>query len=164
MERPLTVRAGIGAFVGSIALSIAASVITMLNMDELSRLAATGPGFGARPREEAEMSTAMGDTIGVVSLVMGLVFTGIFALFVWFAWLGHNWARIVLWVLAGWGSSPAVGAGHDLVVRDRDPPGPHLPGLGGDPLDGVAIVLLALGSSNEWYRYRGWLRATGQPG
>ena len=31
-------------------------------------------------------------------------------------------------------------------------------------LDAVAIVLLALKPSNEWYRYRGWLRATGQPG
>jgi hypothetical protein len=30
--------------------------------------------------------------------------------------------------------------------------------------DAVAIVLLALAPSNEWFRYRGWLRATGQPG
>jgi hypothetical protein len=26
----------------------------------------------------------------------------------------------------------------------------------------AGIVLLALAPSNEWYRYRGWLRQTGQ--
>ena len=28
----------------------------------------------------------------------------------------------------------------------------------------AGIVLLALKPSHEWYRYRKWLRATGQPG
>ena len=29
-------------------------------------------------------------------------------------------------------------------------------------LTAAGIVLLAMKPANEWYRYRGWLRATGQ--
>ena len=50
-------------------------------------------------------------------LVLGLVFTAVFALFVWFAWKGHNWSRIVLWVLAGLGWSTAVAV--VALVRGR---------------------------------------------
>ena len=165
VERPLTVRAGIGAFVASIALSIAGYVITVLNMDELSELAATGPGFGPTSREEAEMAAAMGDTFGVIGLVLGLVFTGIFALFVWFAWRGYNWARIVLWVLAGLGIVFGV-IGAAMTSSLGVPTLPALTFLTWVEIvvDLVAVVLLALSPSNEWYRYRGWLRATGQPG
>jgi hypothetical protein len=165
VERPLTVRAGIGAFVASIALSIAGYVITLLNLDTVADLAATQSGLGEMSREEAEMAAAMGDTFGAVGLIMGLVFTGIFALFVWFAWRGQNWARIVLWVLAGLGIVfGIIGAGVSSSFGVETLPALTFLTWVEIVCDAVAIVLLALAPSNEWYRYRGWLRATGQPG
>ena len=164
VERPVTVRAGIGAFVGSIVLSLVAQVITLLNLDTLTDLAANQAG-GDLSREEAELAAAMGDTFGTLGVVVGVVFTGVFALFVWFAWRGHNWARIVLWILAGLGIvfgiiGTAVGSSFGVETL------PVLTFLSWVEMlfDAVAIVLLALAPSNEWFRYRGWLRATGQPG
>ena len=163
VERPVTVRAGIGAFVGSIVLSLVAHVVTLLNWDEVMAAAMTGTGgdLGGMPAEDAQFAAEFGETFGVVGFVIGLVGTAVFALFVWFAWKGHNWARIVLWVLAGLGVILApigwAAGGSPLPVLDA---------LAGFELvlDVVAIVLLALKPSNEWYRYRGWLRATGQRG
>jgi hypothetical protein len=165
VERPLTVRAGIGAFVGSIVLSLAGYVISLFNLDAIADLAADQAGLGELSREEAEMVAAMGDTFGAVGLVLGLVSTGVFALFVWFAWRGHNWARILLWVLAGLGIVFGIigaGVGSSLGAATL----PILTFLSWVEMlfDAVAIVLLALKPSHEWYRYRGWLRATGQPG
>jgi hypothetical protein len=165
VERPLTVRAGIGAFVGSIALSIAGYVITLLNLDTVTDLATTEAGLGGLSREEAEMAAAMGDTFGAVGLVLGLIFTGVFALFVWFAWRGQNWARIVLWVLGGLGIVfGIIGAGMSSSFGMEALPALTFLTWVEIVFDAVAIVLLALKPSNEWYRYRGWLRATGQPG
>ena len=93
------------------------------------------------------------------------VFTGIFALFVWFAWRGRNWARIVLWVLAGLGIVfGIIGAGVSSSFGVETLPALTFLTWVEIVCDAVAIVLLALAPSNEWYRYRGWLRATGQPG
>ena len=167
VERPVTVRAGIGAFVGSIVLSLVAQVITLLNWDSLmtGALADAEADLGALPPDEAEAIAGFADTFGVFGLVVGLVFTAVFALFVWFAWKGHNWARIVLWVLAGLGVVfGIIGAGFSSSFGIV--PLPALKFLAWIELllDAVAIVLLALKPSSEWYRYRGWLRATGQPG
>jgi hypothetical protein len=165
VERPVTVRAGIGAFVGSIVLSLVGYLITLLNLDTLSDLAATGTGLGELSAEEEEMAAAMGSTFGVLGLVVGLIFTGVFALFVWFAWRGHNWARIVLWVLAGLGIVfGLIGAGMSSSFGVVTLPVLTFLTWVEMLFDAVAIVLLALKPSNEWYRYRGWLRATGQPG
>jgi hypothetical protein len=94
-----------------------------------------------------------------VGLVVGLISSAVYLMFVWFAWQGRNWARVVLWVLGGLAlvsSVAGLGTG----------------GTGVGYLDGLnvfsllltlaGVVLLALKPSNEWYRYRGWLRATGQ--
>lgn len=165
VERPLTVRAGIGAFVGSIALSIAGYVITLLNLDTVAELATDQPGMGEMSREEAEMVAAMSDTFGAVGLGIGLLFTGVFALFVWFAWRGQNWARIVLWVLGGLGIVfSLIGAGMSSSFGVATLPALTVLTWFEVVFDAVAIVLLALKPSNEWYRYRSWLRATGQPG
>ena len=125
---PLTVRAGIGAFVGSIVLSLVATVITLLNLDTLSRLAATGP-VATFPRGSGAVRRH-GRHLRHVGLVVGLVFTGVFALFVWFAWRGHNWARIVLWVLAGLGIVfGTIGPGSARRSgRDRSRSSPSWPG------------------------------------
>jgi hypothetical protein len=157
MERPVTVRAAIGAFVGSIVLSVVGQVIQALNWETIfdSDLAAS---LGDVSEEEADFVADLMDSFGVFALVLGLVFTAVFALFVWFAWRGHNWARIVLWVLAG------LGVAFGLVGVAGGSPLPVLTALAAFELlfDVVAIVLLALKPSNEWYRYRSWQRATGQ--
>jgi hypothetical protein len=159
VERPLTVRAAIGAFVGSIVLSVVAQVITFLNWDAVEDFVLEGTADFSD--EEAAAFAGMTDAFGTIGLVLGAVFTALFALFVWFAWKGHNWARIVLWILAGLGVIFAP-----LSWAAGTSPLPVLDALGGFELvlDIVAIVLLALKPSNEWFRYRGWLRATGQAG
>ena len=159
VERPLTVRAAIGAFVGSIVLSVVAQVITFLNWDTVEDFVLGGTADFSQ--EEAEVFAGMTDAFGTIGLVIGALFTALFALFVWFAWKGHNWARVVLWILAGLGVILAP-----LGWAAGTSPLPVLDALAGFELvlDVVAIVLLALKPSNEWYRYRGWLRATGQPG
>ncbi|MFP5371316.1 MAG: hypothetical protein ACLGI3_11295 [Actinomycetes bacterium] len=163
VDRPVTVRAGIGLFVGSIILSLVAALITWLNQDELADLAANAPFPGMEDLTEEEVAAAadMAGSFGAV----GLIGTAIFALFVWFAWRGHNWARIVLWVLAGLGLLfGLIGVAFSSAMGV--PTLPILTALAWFELlfDAVAIVLLALRPSNEWYRYRSWLRATGQPG
>jgi hypothetical protein len=153
MERPLTVRAGIGAFVGGIVLSVVAQVITMLNWDTVM-----DAQLGGLSDEEADVMAGMSDSFGAFGLVLGLIFTAVFALFVWFAWRGHNWARIVLWVLAGLGL--VVG----LIGLGFGSPLPVLTALGFFEMvfDAAGIVLLALKPSNEWFRFRSWQRASGQ--
>ena len=162
VERPVTVRAGIGAFVASIVLSVVSSVITLLNLDELTAwaLGDAEAELGDLSPEEAEFTAGLIETAGPAGVVIGLVATGVFALFVWFAWKGHNWARVVLWVLAGLGlvfAPLTLATGGPLPVLTFLAAFEALADL-------VAVVLLALRPSNEWYRYRGWLRATGQPG
>jgi hypothetical protein len=162
VERPVTVRAGIGAFVASILLSLVAAVVTLLNWDvmEADARAQAEADLGDLSPEEAQFTAGILDSVGPIALIVGLIFTALFALFVWFAWKGHNWARIVLWVLAGLGLLFAP------VTLAMGGPLPILTALAGFEAlaDLVAVVLLALKPSNEWYRYRGWLRATGQPG
>ncbi len=167
VDRPVTVRAGIGLFVGSIILSLVATVIAWVNRDQLADLAAGAPlpGFEDLTEQEAAAASDMAGSFGTFGLVSGLLGTAIFALFVWFAWRGHNWARIVLWVLAGLGLLfGLIGAAFSSALGV--PTLPILTALTWFELlfDAVAIVLLALRPSNEWYRYRSWLRATGQPG
>jgi hypothetical protein len=157
MERPVTVRAAIGAFVGSIVLSVVGQVIQALNWDRIFG-SEFDESLGEFSEEEADVAANIMESLGVFALVLGLVFTAVFALFVWFAWRGHNWARIVLWVLAG------LGVAFGLVGIAAGSPLPVLTALAAFELlfDIVAIVLLALKPSNEWFRYRSWQRATGQ--
>jgi hypothetical protein len=167
VERPVTVRAGIGAFVGSIVLSVVAHVLTLLNWDEVMAGALTSAeaDLGGLPAEEAQLAADFAETFGVIGFVVGLLATAVFALFVWFAWKGHNWARIVLWVLAGLGILfGLIGAGSSAALGLVTLPTIQFLSWFEILFDAVAIVLLALKPSHEWYRYRGWLRATGQPG
>ena len=99
-----------------------------------------------------------GLTIGVV---ISLIILALYVLFLWFAWHGRNWARVVLWVLGGLGVlSGVVG----LAGAGASGQSGFQTGLGFFQLilTIAAIVLLALKPSNEWYRFRGWQRASGQ--
>jgi len=153
VERPTTVRAGIGAFIANLVLGIVSSILTFTDIDDLvaQELARSGT--------DIEVSDELIRSAIVIGAVVSLIFVGLQLLFLWFAWKGHNWARIVLWVLGGLAVLSGVaglGAGSAL--------GGFLTSLGVFQLllTIAGIVLLALKPSNEWYRYRGWQRATGQ--
>jgi hypothetical protein len=153
MERPTTVRAGIGAFVASLVLGLIAQIVVFADMDTLI----------AQARAAAPADQQLTDNVIraglVLGAVVGLVFVALDALFIWFAWRGRNWARIVLWVLGGLG----VAGGLVSLAGGTSQSG-FLTSLSVFQLllTIAGIVLLALKPSNEWYRFRSWQRATGQ--
>lgn len=156
MERPLTVRAGLGAFLGSMALSAVAQVVTMLNWRRI--IDWTFANAGIDPGSDLD-AARQGAEIGArIGIVVGFLFIAVYGLFVWFAWQGRNWARVVLWVLAGLGIVSGLAG---LLVGS---PLPFLTALGGFQmlLLIAAVVALAMKPSSDWYRFRGWQRATGQ--
>lgn len=156
-ERPLAVRAGLGGFVGAIVLGVISAVVTFLNWDvliadQLSRLSAQGHLDPATLKASADL----GLKVGVVAAILSVALYG---LFVWFAWRGRNWARIVLWVLGGLGLLGGL-----VSLAGPGSPVPFLTGLNlfRVLLELVGVVALALKPANEWFRYQGWLRANGQ--
>jgi hypothetical protein len=157
-ERPLTVRAGLGGFVGSIVLSVISTVVTFLNWNTISAqlLARLKVQAGADP-ELVRAAAQAGVRIG---LVIALIFSAVYGLFVLFAWRGRNWARVVLWVLGGLGLVFGV-----IGLFGPASPVPFLTGLSFFQLLLLlaGVVLLAQKPSNEWYRFQRWLRDTGQP-
>jgi len=156
MERPLSVRAGLGAFLGSMALSLVAQVVTLLNWRRIVDWAFANAGLDTGGSADAARRGAeIGAQIGIA---VGFLFIAVYGLFVWFAWQGRNWARVVLWVLAGLGILSGLSG---LLVGS---PLPFLQALGGFEvlLLLAAIVALAMKPSSEWFRFRGWQRATGQ--
>ncbi len=156
MERPTSVRAGLGAFLGSMALSAVAQVVTLLNWQKIVDWSFADAGLDQDVDVELARQTA--EAAALFGTVLGVVFIAVYGLFVWFAWRGYNWARIVLWVLAG------LGIASGLVGVAVGSPLPFLDALGVFQLLLLiaAVVLLALKPSHEWYRFRGWQRATGQ--
>jgi len=156
MERPTTVRAGLGVFIASMVLSVVAQVVTLLNWQTIVDWTFANAQIDPGADTEAALEGAkIGAQIGIV---IGFVFLAVYGLFVWFAWRGYNWARIVLWVLAG------LGIASGMVGLAVGSPLPFLSALGGFQLLFLiaAVVLLALKPSSEWYRFRSWQRATGQ--
>ena len=158
MERPVTVRAGIGAFLAALVLSAVGSVATVLNWDEFVEWMMAEAGTEAQPPELEGLDPAafaelmMQAVIGFTVLILALQL-----LFLWFAWRGYNWARILLWILGGLTllSTP---------FNTTSGPLPFVTALTWFQiaLTAVGVVLLAAKSSNDWYRFRKWQRATGQ--
>jgi hypothetical protein len=153
MERPTTVRAGIGALVASLVLGVISSIVSFSDIDSLI----------AQSLEATNDPAVTDDVIRsgiVIGAVITLIFVALEILFLWFAWKGHNWARIVIWVLGGLSvllGLVGLGAGGSQSTG-------FLTSLGWFQLllTAAGIVLLALAPSNEWYRFRSWQRATGQ--
>jgi hypothetical protein len=156
MERPLTVRAGLGAFLGSMALSAVAQVVTLINWRQIIdwTFARAGLDTGA----DADAARRFAEIGAQVGIAIGFLFIAVYGLFVWFAWRGRNWARVVLFVVAGLG----IVSGLSGLLAGS--PLPFLRALGGFEmlLLIAAVVALAMKPSSEWYRFRGWQRATGQ--
>jgi hypothetical protein len=153
------VRAGLGAFVASIVLNLAGSVFTFANWDRYVDAAlAEQPQF-----QDTELQAAGIDPqtfvqgLATFFVVLSLVFTALYALSVWFAWRGHNWARIVLFVIGGLG----IAGGLLNVSGAGSSPFPSLTALSlfsfGAVL--VGVVLLARKPSSEWYASEKWRRS-----
>jgi hypothetical protein len=165
VERPVTVRAGLGALIGSLVLYAVSQIVTFLNWDLF--LAAMQAQASTAGTEDVPFDPEAFAEAGLrIGLAVTVVLGAAYLLFVWFAWKGHNWARIVLWVLSGLflvvGLAGAVGGAASGIAS----PLPYVTALTWFEVLflAVGIVLLALKPSSDWYRYRGWLRATGQPG
>jgi hypothetical protein len=161
VERPVTVRAGLGGFVASIVLSVVSSIVTVANWDQFVSYIQAQPGFDTSAADlDADEIAELGLQIGIT---FSIIFIALYLLFIWFAWRGHNWARIVLWVLGGLGVVFGLAG---LSTGSAAGPFPFVTALGWFQFlfTAVGVVLLALKPSNDWYRYRKWLRATGQPG
>jgi hypothetical protein len=156
MERPTSVRAGLGAFIGSMVLSAVSQVVSLLNYQTILDWSFDNAGIAPGADRDAALQAA---DVGVkIGIVVGFLFVAVYGLFLWFAWQGRNWARVVLWVLAGLGIVSGIAG---LALGS---PLPFLTALGGFQtlLLIAAVVFLALKPSNEWYRFRSWQRANGQ--
>jgi hypothetical protein len=155
VERPSAVKLGIGAFLASTVLGILGSIVTFAQFDEIVDRALVDAGLD--PADYSDVSDAATAGVVTTTVVVALLFIGLQLLFIWFAWQGRNWARIVLWVLGG---LAVVSALVSLA-------GPSLSGLLTTLsliqtlLIVVGIVALAQKPASEWYRYRGWQRARG---
>jgi len=156
VDRPMTVRAGLGAFVAAIVLSVAAQIVTLLNYDLIVDW--TLDNFGVERNADVDAALQSAESSALIGTILGFAFIACYALFVWFAWQGRNWARIVLWVLGG------LGVVSGLAGLGVGSPLPFLSALNVFQLLILiaGVIFLALKPSNEWYRYRNWQRATGQ--
>src|SRR3712207_5781041 len=93
-ERPTTVRVGVGAFMATLILGLIGSLVQFSGLEDLV----------AQEVARASDPVITEDVIRaglVVGVVIGLLLVALEALFIWFAWKGRNWARIVLIVLGG---------------------------------------------------------------
>ena len=159
MERPVTVRAGIGAFLAALVLSAVGSIATVLNWDEFVEWTVNQPGVDAgAPELEGLDAAAMTELMMQIAIGLTVVILALQALFLWFAWRGHNWARIVLWILGG---LTLLAAPFSTASTG---PLPFVTALSWFQiaLTAVGVVLLALKPSNDWYRYRKSQRAFGR--
>lgn len=154
LERPFAVRAGLGAFIANLILGLIGAAIAFASIDTLVAQALAAENVDVSISDDVLRSAV------IAGYAVALVFAALQALFIWFAWNGRNWARIVLWVLGGLG----VVSGLASLGMATAPSTGFLTALSwfGFALTVAGIVLLAQKPANEWYRYRGWLRATGQ--
>lgn len=153
MERPTTVRVGIGALVASLVLGLISSIMTFADVDGLIDDALQTNTDPAVTEDVIRTGIMIGAVIGLIILALQI-------LFLWFAWQGRNWARVVIWVLGG----ISVVFGLVGLAAGTGQSTGFLTSLGWFQLilTAVGLVALALKPSNEWYRFRGWQRANGQ--
>jgi hypothetical protein len=131
-ERPSTVKAGIGAFLANIVIGLIGLLIDLSDFGSYKADLAASTGLTAD-----EVST-----IATVTVAISLLIMAAFLAVLWFAWKGHNWARVVLWVLGG--ISVLFGAVGAAALTFLSAIGLLLVIAG--------IVLLALKPSNQWFR------------
>jgi hypothetical protein len=146
--RPDAVRFGVGAFVAELLLGLVGAIATFGVMESIVN------------EEIARSGVAISEdsvrTLLIAGAVIGLLFAALQALFILFAWKGHNWARIVLFVL---GAFTIIGGLSSLA----QPSTGFLTALSVFQmlLAIVGIVLLTRPPASEWYRTMGARRQAG---
>ncbi len=156
MERPQAVKLGIGAWLANTLLGVLGVIVTFAQFDQLVDQALVEQGLDPADYADLEGATAAAVTAGVV---IALIFVGLQLLFIWFAWQGRNWARIVLWVLGGLSLLSGIvtlaggTAGTSGLLTTLS--------LVQTLLVLVGVVALAQKPANAWYRHRGQQRARG---
>jgi hypothetical protein len=148
MPRPETVRIGIGAFVATLVLGLISAVVQLTDTDQIIELLR---------EQDTTLTEDQADALATFGVVVVLITVALQAMFIWFAWAGRNWARIVLFVLGGLtivsglagvaGASAATSSGFltSMAVFQW-------------LLTLVGVVALALKPSSDWYRHEGWRR------
>ncbi len=153
-DRATTVIYSLAALVANMVLGLLSTILLFANkdayLDEALRDAGLDPSSPA--------ASSVSDAAFTVGAILGLVFVGVWGLFLWFAWKGHNWARIVIWVFGGLSLISAFAAFDSPVGSIIAVTVVQL------LLTLTAVVLLALKPSNEWYSYQGNARTYGWPG
>jgi hypothetical protein len=153
-ERPTTVRVGVGAFIATLILGVISSLVQFSDVDGLVADAVAVSNDPALTEDVVRAGLVLG-------AVIGLLIVALEALFIWFAWKGRNWARIVLWVLGGLGvlfGLTALGGAAGGVAGSGFLDSLSVISL---LLTVVGIVALGMKPSNEWYAAVGRRRAAG---
>jgi hypothetical protein len=153
MERPLVVRAALGAFVAELILWVVELAVELTDFDGFVDRAV--PGLADNP----DLTEEMLRTATWLAVVVLVLFAGLQALFIWLAWRGRNWARIVLCVLGGVaaiGLLSAVGEadGRTAFIASLD--------VFRLLLNAAGVVLLLQKPAQEWYRDRRRQRTGGR--
>jgi len=152
LARPSTVTYALYALVANVVLSLIGAILIFTNQDAYIEDALRDAGLDP---------DAVGTTPSIVDpayTIGAIIGVALWAMFLWFAWKGDNWARIAIWVLGGLSLFRifiAVSSPVGLVV---------VLNVLSVLLTICAIVLLALKPSNDWYRYQGDARRYGWPG
>lgn len=153
MERPLAVRVGIGAFLASAVLGLIGGIASFADYDSIVDRAIADARLTA---EEARTASEFAHDLVTVVIVVGLLFVALRLLFIWFAWNGRHWARVVLWVVGGLdilgGLAGLAGGGsyYNGFVNSLS--------VFQFLLVVAGVIALALRPASEWYRYEGWRR------
>jgi hypothetical protein len=158
VERPVAVQVAVIAFAAALVLGLIGGIFTFTDLDGLvDRTIAQAQAQGA---DTSEFTHDALRTIFAVVAVVSLVFAGLEAMFIAFAWRGRNWARIVLWVLGGL----SIAFGLPGLFAGTSPSSGFVRSLGVIQLllQVVGVLAFAQRPANEWYRYRRWLRSSGQ--
>ncbi len=149
-ERPVQVRAGLGAYIAYVVFTVVGSVVAALNWDTYrSAIFAQNPALEEQDPEAARITEALLADFEIAFVVASVFFAGLYLLFVWFAWRGHSWARVVLWVLGGLVLVFGLGG-----LAAGSSPLPMLTALGVFSYLAVlvGVVLLATKPAHEWFR------------
>ncbi len=158
MDRPTTATAGVLAFVVAAASGLASAVVVLTNRDAYLEQALRDLGLSGTGLDDGFTDAFVGGVstaATTATAVFSLLGVALYATMAAFAWQGHGWARIVLWVLAGLGLFGLVGAVQaPLAVITVLGVLQVLLLVGG-------AVLLALPATNDWYRVSGLRRAAG---
>lgn len=154
VERPATVRFGLGAYIAELILGLVGAIYVFTNYNSIIQRALAQTNANAKV-PESTIRTAL-----IFGAAFGLVIVALEVMFIAFAWHGRNWARVVLWVIGGLGIvSGLVG----LSTNSQYGGFYATLSIFQWVLTIAGVVLLAMKPSNEWYRYRRWQRLTGQP-